>query len=73
MDTAYLKKVGQTLVFAIISLFFIFYIGYHIYTGFSTDIITVLAEKDGQRIHFQRRNLSYVSIHRYGQLHRKGR
>lgn len=46
MDTAYLKKVGQTLVFAIISLFFVFYIGYHIYTGFSTDITTVLAEKN---------------------------
>ena len=46
MDTAYLKKVAQTLVFAIISLFFIFYVGYHIYTGFSTDINTVLAEKN---------------------------
>ena len=46
MDTAYLKKVAQTLVFAIISLFFIFYIGYHVYTGFSTDITTVLAEKN---------------------------
>lgn len=46
MDTAYLKKVAQTLVFAIISLFFIFYIGYHLYNGFSTDTTTVLAQKN---------------------------
>lgn len=45
MDTAYLKKVAVTLVFVVISLFFIFYIGYHIYNGFSTDITTVIAEK----------------------------
>ncbi len=49
MDTAYLKKVAQTLVFAIISLFFIFYIGYHLYNGFSTDITTVLAEKNSYK------------------------
>ena len=46
MDTAYLKKVAVTLVFIVISLFFIFYIGYHLYNGFSTDITTVIAEKN---------------------------
>ncbi len=49
MDTAYLKKVAVTLVFVAISLFFIFYIGYHIYNGFSTDITTVIAEKNTYR------------------------
>lgn len=49
MDTAYLKKVAVTLVFVIISLFFIFYIGYHLYNGFSTDITTTIAEKNTYR------------------------
>ncbi len=46
MDTAYLKKVAITLVFVIISAFFIFYIGYHLYNGFTTDISTVIVEKN---------------------------